>query len=99
MAIPGLKNKSMTLKYILKKVSEIYQVPVEEIKSKCKKRVLVTPRHVYFILAHRYSNKSLSKIGAEINKSHCSVLHALKNDNEYNLEPEVIRVKKILNLN
>ena len=68
---------------ILKAVCVINEVNIFDVKGKSRKGMLVTARREYCYLACRFTQlternpggNSLSKIGAEINRSHATVLH------------------------
>lgn len=55
-----------------------YNVSVEELKSKSRKRSITFPRQVGMYLTRKYTDQSLADIGTLYNRDHSTVLHAIK---------------------
>ena len=70
----------MKLKKILKIVSNITHVSIENIKGKRRYPELVQARNIYYYFAKK-NNHSISKIARKIYKHHATVLHGLKTIN------------------
>ncbi len=55
-----------------------YNVSVEDLKSRSRKRSVSFPRQVAMYLTRKYTDHSLADIGALYNRDHSTVLHAVK---------------------
>lgn len=55
-----------------------YNVSVEDLKSRSRKRSITFPRQVGMYLTRKYTEQSLADIGALYNRDHSTVLHAIK---------------------
>jgi chromosomal replication initiator protein len=55
-----------------------YNVSVEELASKSRKRSITFPRQVAMYLTRKFTDHSLADIGALYNRDHSTVLHAIK---------------------
>ncbi len=55
-----------------------YNVSVEDLKSKSRKRSITFPRQVGMYLTRKLTEQSLADIGALYNRDHSTVLHAIK---------------------
>lgn len=87
MAIPGLKvdsallrayainNKSVNSEYIIKTVSEYYNIPISSIKSNCRKRELVTARQITMWIMRKVTRLTLFQIGQFFGRDHTTVIH------------------------
>lgn len=79
-----IKNtrKELSIEYIQKVVSEYFNVPIELILSKTRKREIVQARQVAMYFSKNLTKSSLTTIGAKIGgKDHATVLHACKTVN------------------
>ena len=64
-------------------VSEHYQISLERLKSKSRKKEIVMARHVAMYLAKKYTNHSLKSIGYYCGgRDHSTVIHALQTVND-----------------
>lgn len=68
---------------LLKLVSKVTEIPVEDIKSKSRKREIVTARHTFCYacqkMPHLFSKPvSLVSIGDIINRGHATVIYSVK---------------------
>ncbi|MEO1219198.1 MAG: chromosomal replication initiator protein DnaA [Bacteroidota bacterium] len=69
--------------YLQKIVSEHYQISLERLKSKSRKKEIVMARHVAMYLAKKYTNHSLKSIGYYCGgRDHSTVIHALQTIND-----------------
>ena len=60
-------------------VSEYFQISLEELQSKTRKRHVVQARQLAMFFAKKYTKSSLANIGDQIGKrDHATVLHACK---------------------
>ncbi len=55
-----------------------YNVSVEDLKSKSRKRSITFPRQIGMYLTRKFTEQSLADIGALYNRDHSTVLHAIK---------------------
>ena len=55
-----------------------YNVSVEDLKSRSRKRSITFPRQIAMYLTRKYTDHSLADIGALYNRDHSTVLHAVK---------------------
>lgn len=88
----------MDLNYIIQVVNNHFEIDIRENK---RDRYIVMCRAVYFYFAKKTTNFSLERIGKKVNRDHASVLHSLKNfenwlsyDKEFYIEFK--KVEKIL---
>lgn len=81
------EDKPLTAQKIIETVSKFYQVPVQEIKGKKRKKEIVHPRQVGMYLTRELTELSFPKIGEAFgNKNHTTVIHAY--EKIYDLLPE-----------
>ncbi|GIZ15142.1 chromosomal replication initiator protein DnaA [Capnocytophaga catalasegens] len=72
-------KKEITIDYIQEMVSEYFQISLEELQSKTRKRHVVQARQLAMFFAKKYTKSSLANIGDQIGKrDHATVLHACK---------------------
>ena len=71
--------REVSIDYIQKVVSEYFQMDVETLQSKTRKRHIVQARQLAMYFAKKYTKASLASIGSQIGKrDHATVLHACK---------------------
>lgn len=71
--------KDLNIDTIQRIVADHFQIPLEVMHSKTRKREIVQVRQLAMYFAKEYTNSSLEKIGAKIgNRDHATVLHAHK---------------------
>ncbi len=69
----------ITIEIIQKIVSKYFDIPVDILVSKTRKRNIVQARQIVMYLAKKYTKKSLVKIGKENGgRDHATVLHACR---------------------
>ena len=72
-------KKELSIDYIQKVVCNYYEIPVESLKSKSRKREIVQARQIAMYFSKNLTKASLATIGAHIGgKDHATVLHAYK---------------------
>ena len=72
-------KKEITVEYIQEIVSEYFQLSIEELQSKTRKRHVVQARQLAMFFAKKYTKLSFANIGKSIGKrDHATVLHACK---------------------
>jgi len=70
-------QKEIDNSYIIKIISDYYDIPVKILLSKSRKREIVQARQIAMYFAKHLTSNSLSNIGREIGqKDHATVLHA-----------------------
>jgi len=83
---PGLK----TIEEI---AAEIWEIPVESIMVKTRKREVVEARQVLMAYRKQQTGKSSNRVGKEYSKDHATVLHAIKTVNNLRETDKVFRYK------
>ena len=79
MAEALFNKKEITVDFIQEIVSEYFQISIEELQSKTRKRHVVQARQLAMFFAKKYTKLSLANIGKYIGKrDHATVLHACK---------------------
>lgn len=74
--------REVSIDYIQKVVCDYFDLPVELMKSKTRKREVVQARQLAMYFAKQYTKSSLATIGAHCGgKDHATVLHACKTVN------------------
>lgn len=75
-------DTEISIDYLHKVVTEYFNISLESIKSKTRKREIVIARHVAMYLAKQYTNHSLQFIGDYCGgRDHSTVLHAIQTIN------------------
>ena len=70
-------QKDISINYIRKVVCDYFNLPIEAIQTKSRKREIVQARQIAMYFSKKYTKASLSTIGSEIgNKDHATVLYA-----------------------
>ncbi len=71
--------REISIDYIQKVISEYFNIPIELIISKTRKREIVQARQLTMYFSKKYTKSSLATIGLHCgNKDHATVLHACK---------------------
>jgi chromosomal replication initiator protein len=89
-----MDNRPITVDEIVDKVCEFYNVPVEEVGGKSRKRNLVIARQVSMYLAQKHTKMPAARIGKLIaGRDHSTVLHScekveerMKSDKQFSEE-------------
>lgn len=72
-------KREVSIEYIQKVVSDYFQMDVDTMQSKTRKRHIVQARQLAMFFAKKYTKASLASIGSQIGKrDHATVLHACK---------------------
>ncbi len=72
-------QKEISIDFIQKVVSDYFEMDVDTLKSKTRKRNIVQARQLAMFFAKKYTKASLASIGSQIGKrDHATVLHACK---------------------
>lgn len=72
-------KKEISIDYIQKVVSDYFQMDLNTLQSKTRKRDVVQARQLAMFFAKKYTKASLANIGSQIgSRDHATVLHACK---------------------
>lgn len=72
-------KREVSIDYIQKVVSDYFQLDVETLQSKTRKRDVVQARQLAMFFAKKFTKSSLATIGSQIgDRDHATVLHACK---------------------
>ena len=72
-------KRDVSIDYIQKVVSDYFQMDVDTLQSKTRKRHIVQARQLAMFFAKKFTKASLASIGSQIGKrDHATVLHACK---------------------
>jgi chromosomal replication initiator protein len=75
-------SKEVTIDYIQKVICEYFNIPVDSINSKTRKREIVQARQLSMYFSKKHTKSSLASIGQQCgNKDHATVLHACRTVN------------------
>lgn len=75
-------KREVSIEYIQKVVSDYFQMDVDTLQSKTRKRHIVQARQIAMFFAKKMTKASLASIGSQIGKrDHATVLHACKTVN------------------
>ncbi|HOS83986.1 MAG: Chromosomal replication initiator protein DnaA [Bacteroidetes bacterium ADurb.Bin217] len=75
-------QQDISIDFIKKTVCDYFNIGIDQLKSKTRKREIVQSRQVAMFFAKSYTKNSLASIGAQIGgKDHATVLHACKTVN------------------
>jgi len=78
IAIPGLINpKKINADKVIKAISIHFDLEMDLIKSKWRKRELVTARHFCFFFLRKNTNLSLKSIGDQFRQDHTTVINGV----------------------
>ncbi len=69
-------SRLQRLDEILERCARAADVPVDELKSHCRRSELVLARHLYSLMARRETNLTAREIGQHINRRHSSISYA-----------------------
>ena len=71
--------REVSIEYIQKVVCDYFDLPLEILKSKTRKREVVQARQISMFFSKKMTKSSLANIGAHCGgKDHATVLHACK---------------------
>jgi len=98
-------SKELTIEHIQKLVSDHFEMPVDLLKSKTRKRHIVQARQISMYFAKNLTRSSLANIGKHFGgRDHSTVIHAcqtvldlMQTDNRF--KNKVIELEKLINVN
>jgi chromosomal replication initiator protein len=67
-----------TLNELILVVSTYYNLNNKDLTGKSRKQHIANARQVYFYLARKHTNKTLSQIGSQVNRDHATALHGIR---------------------
>jgi chromosomal replication initiator protein len=67
-----------TLNELITVVSTYYNLNNKDLTGKSRKQHIANARFIYFYLARKHTNKTLSEIGAKVNRGHDTALHGIR---------------------
>ncbi len=84
MALEVLKNyqqqeQNLSLEEIIQSVCRVFDLSVEKICSKSRKKYHVQARNLAFYLARKHTERSLKEIGRRFNRKHSTVIKGISN--------------------
>jgi chromosomal replication initiator protein len=75
-------SREISIDYIQKVVSDYFNIPIDMINSKTRKREIVLARQIAMFFSKKFTKSSLATIGIHCgNKDHATVLHACRTVN------------------
>jgi chromosomal replication initiator protein len=75
-------RRELSIEYISKVVCDYFNMPVDSLQTKTRKREIVQARQITMYFSKNLTKYSLASIGSQIgNKDHATVLHACKTVN------------------
>ena len=98
-----LPNKQISVKDVVKKVAEYYQINPEDIYKKTRRKEVVFPRQIIMYILREDFGISFPQIGEELGgRDHTTVIHSCEKISESlkkdpKTEEEVNRIRSILN--
>ena len=96
--------REVSIDYIQKVVCDYFDLPIELLKSKTRKREVVQARQIAMYFAKKMTKSSLASIGAHCGgKDHATVLHACRTvnnliDTDKKFKAQVVDLQKRINL-
>jgi chromosomal replication initiator protein len=97
-------RRELSIEYISKVVCDYFNMPVDTLQTKTRKREIVQARQITMYFSKNLTKYSLASIGAQIgNKDHATVLHACKTvnnlvDTDKNFRQYVEEIEKKLTM-
>jgi chromosomal replication initiator protein len=91
-AIPGIANKKpYNADLILREVCAYFGTTPKKVKSKPRIMALILPRHIAIYLIRKYTIYTLTWIGSYFNRTHATVMNAIKQiNNDYDTNNQVV---------
>ena len=85
-------NREISIDYIQKVVSEYFEIQVEKLKEKTRKREVVQARQISMFFAKKYTNLSLKAIGQHFGgRDHSTVIHAITTVNDLMIYDKLLK--------
>jgi chromosomal replication initiator protein len=72
------RQQNLTPELIRDFIARQFEISVDDIQSKSRKKDVAFPRQVSMFLARKHTEKALSDIGQAFNRDHSTVVHAVK---------------------
>lgn len=88
---PSQDPELVTQEIILESIEDVLRLNYKQIASTVRKGTYVTARIFYCHFMRKHLNWSLKEIGASINRDHTTIIHSLKNYEDYFRNEEVFR--------
>ena len=87
---------------VLNAVAEFYNIPVEDLTSRCRRKEVVEPRQVAMYLLRDVLGMSYPYIGEKMSRDHTTAIHSFEKINleinrNSNLNQKVFQIKEIIN--
>jgi len=98
-------TKELTIEHIQKLISDHFEMPVDLLKSKTRKRHIVQARQISMYFAKNFTRSSLSNIGKHFGgRDHSTVIHACQTvqdlmQTDSRFKNKVIELEKLINVN
>jgi chromosomal replication initiator protein len=99
------QSKELTIEQIQKLVCDHFDMPVDVLKSKTRKRHIVQARQISMYFAKNMTGTSLANIGRHFGgRDHSTVIHACQTVNDLmetdsKFKDKVLEIEKIININ
>ena len=61
---------------IIRHVSDFFRIPVEQVKSDCRKKEIMVPRQISMHILYKHTAATLKKIGYMFGRDHSSAIHS-----------------------
>ncbi|MDE7407329.1 MAG: chromosomal replication initiator protein DnaA, partial [Muribaculaceae bacterium] len=74
-----INRRQINFEMIAEQVSSFYNISVDQLFTKSRKREISDARQLIMYLAKKHSGMPLTTIGAKLSRTHATVLHACKN--------------------
>ncbi|HEX4870901.1 MAG TPA: chromosomal replication initiator protein DnaA [Nevskiaceae bacterium] len=84
-------ERLVTIDNIMATVSKYYNIPIKELRSPRRSRMLARPRQIAMALARELTQHSLPEIGSAFEKDHTTVLHACRTIGKLKAEDSRLR--------
>jgi len=88
-------RQRISVEQILKSVAAVFQVRVSDLRGSVRTKEVALPRQVAMYLAGKLINESLQMLGDSFNRTHSTILHAIKNIEKKMAEGDEILKKQI----
>ena len=88
---PSQDPALITQEIILDSIEEVLNLNYQQLASPTRSSLYVTARIFYSHLMRKHLNWSLKEIGASINRDHTTIIHSLRNYEDYLLNEELFR--------
>ncbi len=76
------QHRQMSAEMIRDFIAGQFQVTINELQSKSRKRIVAFPRQVCMYLSRKYTELPLAEIGQAVNRDHSTVVHSVRKISE-----------------